>query len=468
MGDDWLRAIVFSVTYRKRTRRKMGRGATSDTFSISGPKLLNPICWNNWHDITVVVACLVMGVSTMQRDKAMKREALANPWYESFGFSLLETLINPDDSSIYGAVYMYKHYDSYQKTPLLGKPPLYVIAFRGTMLSSVTWKSDMKQNKELLDSEKLKRKVRIARSFIKTTFASLFNLQIQEDDPRTRAWTPYLYVNPRDPICLGYINDFILKSESGPARISVRSRVFGRRRTPSSPAGEPIQFLSSADMTVNKTACIRTAHKLKQWWKPDPVLVARNSLIFEAKSSNPVDVATRALKLAREWITAGWSRLDLLRKRIQSSSPRIELPRLRRLSSNGGSFSNATRHHNPTLRMFSDNLKLIRAIDHDLQHRNKMFKIGTETIERIATRNSLRSLLSGEGGGSSCSNSSSEPLHLLPSAYMTIKTSQSPDFKRAHGILCSMVNMFCTSLIIEFHFCSFKCLKKPTPIFELN
>ncbi|KAG2239595.1 hypothetical protein Bca52824_091553 [Brassica carinata] len=52
----------------------------------------------------------------MQRDKAMKREALANPWYESFGFSLLETLINPDDSSIYGAVYMYKHYDSYQKT----------------------------------------------------------------------------------------------------------------------------------------------------------------------------------------------------------------------------------------------------------------------------------------------------------------------------------------------------------------
>ncbi|KAF3488540.1 hypothetical protein F2Q69_00056426 [Brassica cretica] len=124
----------------------MGRGATSDTFSISGPKLLNPICWNNWLDITVVVACLVMGVSTMQRDKAMKREALANPWYESFGFSLLETLINPDDSSIYGAVYMYKHYDSYQKTPLLGKPPLYVIAFRGTMLSSVTWKSDMKQN----------------------------------------------------------------------------------------------------------------------------------------------------------------------------------------------------------------------------------------------------------------------------------------------------------------------------------
>ncbi|KAF3590674.1 hypothetical protein DY000_02026151 [Brassica cretica] len=203
----------------------------------------------------------------------MKREALANPWYESFGFSLLETLINPDDSSIYGAVYMYKHYDSYQKTPLLGKPPLYVIAFRSTMLSSGKRANNAKRAienvlsypnvdtesvwlaghslgagialvagknmarsgsplktyafnpphsdfpvEELLDSEKLKRKVRIARSFIKTTFASLFNLQVNMYDL-------------------------------------------------------------------------------------DTVLVARNSLIFEAKSSNPVDVATRALKLAREWIT---------------------------------------------------------------------------------------------------------------------------------------------------------------------
>lgn len=69
-------------------------------------------------------------------------------------------------------------------------------------------------------------------------------------------------------------------------------------------------------------------------------------------------------------------------------------------------------------------------------HRNKMFEIGAGKIERIATRNSLRSLLTGGGGGggSSCSDSTSEPLHLLPSAYMTINTSKSPDFKRAHGI----------------------------------
>jgi hypothetical protein len=68
------------------------------------------------------------------------------------------------------------------------------------------------------------------------------------------------------------------------------------------------------------------------------------------------------------------------------------------------------------------------------KHRNKMFEIGAGKIERIATRNSLRSLLSGGGGGGSSSDSSSEPLHLLPSAYMTINASKSPNFKRAHGI----------------------------------
>ncbi|XP_022737639.1 GDSL esterase/lipase At4g10955-like [Durio zibethinus] len=62
------------------------------------------------------------------------------------------------------------------------------------------------------------------------------------------------------------------------------------------------------------------------------------------------------------------------------------------------------------------------------KHRKKMEEIGAGKIERIATQNSVRSLLSGS------LKSDSEPLHLLPSAYLTINLSQSPDFKRAHGI----------------------------------
>ncbi|CAN7024698.1 unnamed protein product [Brassica rapa subsp. trilocularis] len=340
----------------------MGRGAMaadSDTFSNSGPKGLTHVCWNNSYHRTAVVSCLVNGVSTMQRDKAKKRKPrLANSWWESFDFSLLETLTNRDDGSIYGAVYEYNHYNRYQRTPHLGKPPRYVIAFRGTMLSSETWISDVKQDircflnilnqgrrfdnakraienvlsyheveaesvwlaghslgagiallagktmarsgsllqtyafnpphsglllEYLFDSEIFKGRVRIARSFAKTTAASLIHLKIQEDDLRTSAWTPQIYVNQSDPICTEFIGDFKHKNymptigaskvESDGARISFRSLAFGRR-TPSDFPGEPIQLLSSADMTknMNVMAGLRAAHGLKQWWKQDPAL----------------------------------------------------------------------------------------------------------------------------------------------------------------------------------------------------
>ncbi|OMP02223.1 putative triacylglycerol lipase [Corchorus olitorius] len=60
------------------------------------------------------------------------------------------------------------------------------------------------------------------------------------------------------------------------------------------------------------------------------------------------------------------------------------------------------------------------------EHRKKMEEIGAGKIERIATQRSIGSLLS--------QKNDSEPLHLLPSACLTINLSKSPDFKRAHGI----------------------------------
>uniref|UniRef100_A0A1S3X1K6 GDSL esterase/lipase At4g10955-like n=1 Tax=Nicotiana tabacum TaxID=4097 RepID=A0A1S3X1K6_TOBAC len=62
------------------------------------------------------------------------------------------------------------------------------------------------------------------------------------------------------------------------------------------------------------------------------------------------------------------------------------------------------------------------------QHREKMVAIGAEEIERIATQNSIRSIISTAIGNDS------EPSHLLPSAFVTVNSSPSPDFKRAHGI----------------------------------
>ncbi|KAI3705717.1 hypothetical protein L1987_75958 [Smallanthus sonchifolius] len=62
------------------------------------------------------------------------------------------------------------------------------------------------------------------------------------------------------------------------------------------------------------------------------------------------------------------------------------------------------------------------------QHRDMMERIGVGNIERIATQKSVRSLVAGAVGRDS------EPLHLLPTAYLTVNLSESEDFKQAHGI----------------------------------
>ncbi|KAB1205062.1 hypothetical protein CJ030_MR7G016706 [Morella rubra] len=63
------------------------------------------------------------------------------------------------------------------------------------------------------------------------------------------------------------------------------------------------------------------------------------------------------------------------------------------------------------------------------ENRKKMVEMGAGIIERLATKNSIRSLVSGALGGDS------EVWHLLPSAYLTtFDLGPSPDFMRAHGI----------------------------------
>ncbi|XP_010267634.1 PREDICTED: GDSL esterase/lipase At4g10955 [Nelumbo nucifera] len=62
------------------------------------------------------------------------------------------------------------------------------------------------------------------------------------------------------------------------------------------------------------------------------------------------------------------------------------------------------------------------------EHRKNMEKIGAGGIEKLAMQNSIGSLFMAAMG------KQAEPLHLLPSANLTINLSPSPDFKRAHGI----------------------------------
>lgn len=63
------------------------------------------------------------------------------------------------------------------------------------------------------------------------------------------------------------------------------------------------------------------------------------------------------------------------------------------------------------------------------EHRRNMEDIGAGVIERLATQNSLGGLLMGAFG-----KEYSEPLHLIPSASLTVNVAPASDFKEAHGI----------------------------------
>lgn len=63
------------------------------------------------------------------------------------------------------------------------------------------------------------------------------------------------------------------------------------------------------------------------------------------------------------------------------------------------------------------------------EHREKMESIGAGKIERLATKHSIGSIVSSARG-----KKDSEPVHLLPSAYLTINSTHYQNFKEAHGI----------------------------------
>ncbi|XP_026405451.1 GDSL esterase/lipase At4g10955-like [Papaver somniferum] len=79
------------------------------------------------------MASLVKGVYVLKDDHRRHRqgsEALAPPWWESFNFKLMHSLMDDGDSSIFGAVYEYIPVSNNFHD--LKRAPKYVVAFRGT------------------------------------------------------------------------------------------------------------------------------------------------------------------------------------------------------------------------------------------------------------------------------------------------------------------------------------------------
>ncbi|VVB17398.1 unnamed protein product [Arabis nemorensis] len=254
------------------------------------------------------------------------------------------------DSSIYGAIFEYNFSYNYQNFPSLRVPPRYVIAFRGTILTSKTCFSDVRHNlrciydtrfehamhaihnmvvkhsdtsvwlaghslgadlallagktmarfgffleayifnppkwsiplETLIKCEVLNGGIRFAGSLFKAGVAKIFKDldQVQENDQAMNIvrWTPYLFVNPADPICSAYIGYFKNKTFMNKIGLSeieriattnpLRSLLVGKKET-SSPS-ESLHPLPSAYMIVNKNVSHdgRKAHGLDQWWDP--------------------------------------------------------------------------------------------------------------------------------------------------------------------------------------------------------
>ncbi|XP_010421240.1 PREDICTED: GDSL esterase/lipase At4g10955-like [Camelina sativa] len=333
-----------------------------EIFSISGPIHLTSIDWNNSYHRTSVASCLVQAVYTLERDRQQNRIGLksqANHWWEFFNFTLAETLIDDSDGSIYGAVFEYKHFFSYNyhNTHHSKPPPRHVIAFRGTIMKRHSRSRDLK-----LD-------LRCVRDCLQDSTRFVHAIQvIQSAVAKT-----------------GNAAVWLAGHSLGAAVALLAGKIMTR-------SGFPLEsYLFNPPFSSIPIEKLVKSEKLKHGVRFAGSLVkAGVAIAVKGRHHNKGQEDDSFMKLA-SWI-----------------------PYL---------------YVNPSDPICSEYIGYFK-------HRNKMFEIGAGKIERIATRNSLRSLLSGGGGGggSSSDSCSSEPLHLLPSAYMTINISQSPTFKRAHGI----------------------------------
>ncbi|GAU12463.1 hypothetical protein TSUD_229970 [Trifolium subterraneum] len=127
----------------------------TENFYSSGPSHLTYVNWDDAYHRKSVAASLVNGVYVLENDRQKQRkglDSLACHWWEFFHFQLLDTLIDDDDSSIFGAIYEFKRQPSIGNNTL-HKSPCYVIAFRGTIIKRDTFLRDIELDLKILTHE---------------------------------------------------------------------------------------------------------------------------------------------------------------------------------------------------------------------------------------------------------------------------------------------------------------------------
>ncbi|KAJ7965354.1 GDSL esterase/lipase [Quillaja saponaria] len=91
----------------------------SQSFNLSGPSHLTTINWGSPYYRSSVMASLVNGVYVLEHDRQENRlgnqKGLASPWWEFFNFQLHNVIVDPADSSFFGAVFELKVPPLYSK-----------------------------------------------------------------------------------------------------------------------------------------------------------------------------------------------------------------------------------------------------------------------------------------------------------------------------------------------------------------
>lgn len=300
------------------------------------------------HHRRSVIACLVQGAYILELDRQYDRkghEAMAPPWWESFGFELIRTLIDDVDSSIFGAIYKYKPPAS--KDSSVEDAPKFVIAFRGTV-----------RRKESLSRD------------------GLLDLNIIKNG---------LHETSRYTIAMQAVRNVVSTARSSNIWLTGHS------------LGSAIAILIGKNMA--KLGMLLETFLFNPPFVSAPIESIKDKTI------------KKGIRIAGSLITAGLS--IALKDKLEESSPKDSfailatwMPHL---------------FVNPSDYICSEYIGYF-------EHRTYMNKLGYGNIEKLATQNSIGCLFVSAFG------KDSDPLHLLPSANLTVNLSHSPDFAAAHAI----------------------------------
>ncbi|KAE8662184.1 GDSL esterase/lipase [Hibiscus syriacus] len=126
---------------------------------------------------------------------------------------------------------------------------------------------------EIIKDGKLKDGIRITTSLLKAGLATAKGhyRSLPPDGPfmLLSKWVPYLFVNPADPICSGYIGYFEHRKKMEEFRAGKIERI-ATLNSLLKRDSEPLHLLLSANLTINssKSPDFKRAHGIQQWWDP--------------------------------------------------------------------------------------------------------------------------------------------------------------------------------------------------------